>query len=166
MNDFYIDDRYQREKRDAILIPYFYERWFGGHYQLCDGKPDLQSRAIDTIIFRDKEQTTIEEKIVREKHDAITLETKSCTVEGYEKTGWMFYGEADRLLWCFPLGIEGLDCWWIDFPALQKWFWPREKTFPPFKMKTKNQTEGRVVKLAAIKNAGLHILNFQVEKPQ
>jgi len=161
VNEFLSDDKFQRAKRDTILVPFLYDRYFWERYRLLDGEWDYQSRGIDTLIFNGTGAPThIEEKIVREKHTAFALETKSCTVEGYEKPGWMFYGEADRMLFCFTVP-KGLDCWWIDFPALQQWFWPQEKNFATFQMKTRNRTAGRVVPIDAIPYAIL-IRNFHL----
>ena len=98
-------------------------------------------------------QSCIEEKIVRwpgYRYADFCLETQSCTVPGHELPGWMFYGEADYLLYCFQLDDGALDAWLIDFPKLYEWFWPRESTYPVFQMKTRNRTRGRKVPVADV----------------
>src|SRR5215471_19111726 len=102
MNDFNSDNQWQLEQRDSILKPLFYDWHFHDRYKFCDDMRDYQERGIDTIITSGIGKTIhVEEKIVRKQHTAFALETKSCTVEGHEKSGWMFYSEADRLLYCF-----------------------------------------------------------------
>lgn len=164
MNDFVPDDLYQRQKRDQILKPKLYDRWWHGLYHFCDDAADMdyQKRGIDTVVSTMQGVVTIEEKIVRNTYDAFALETRSCTVPGYEKPGWMFYCEAARLLYCFPLGSAGLECWWMDMPALQAWFWPIETSFRPFQMSSKNMTSGRVVPIATIINAKIPIMKFKL----
>lgn len=99
-----------------------------------------------------KAAVCIEEKIVRwpasrgKPYDAFCLETRSCTVAGHESDGWMRYGQADYLLYCFQQREGSLDCHLIDFLKLQEWFWPREREFPSFgPLDTLNRTEGRKV---------------------
>lgn len=162
MNDFHRDNAWQRSVRDAVLAPGFYGHYaMQGRYVTVDkGRlaAALQRRAVDTIVQgRDGAAICIEEKIVRwpgRLYTAACLETKSCTVPGHESVGWMMYGEADFLLYCFQLEHGDLDCWLIDFPRLQEWFWPLEATFPKFqKTDTINRSAGRVVPLAAIQEA-------------
>ena len=159
MNDFASDDAWQRGVRDKILAPSFYgEHAVEGRYVTIDkGRlaTILQQRyAVDTIVQgRDGAAICIEEKIVRwpgYRYASFFLETKSCTVPGHESPGWMFYGEADFLLYCFQLEDESLDCWLIDFPQLQTWFWPREPSFPYHQMKKRNKTGGRLVPVADV----------------
>lgn len=164
MNDFIEDDVWQRRQRDNLLIPGFYRQYYGDEFRLADNDKELQSRGIDTII--EKIGKTVDEKIVRWpgfKYHAFALETRSCTVPGHEKSGWMLYGEADWLLYCFQQQDESLDCYLIDFPMLQKWFWPLESTFPPFQMKTKNCSAGRVVNIDLVVSA-VPTKRFQIEK--
>lgn len=162
MNDFHDDDKWQRDQRDRILAPGFYGRYaVSGRYVVLDkGRMAniLQQRfAVDTIVQgRDGAAICIEEKIVRWKgyrYECFALETKSCTVPGHESPGWMFYGEADYLLYCFQQENDDLDCWLIDFPQLYDWFWPRESTFPIFRNEKKNRTLGRVVPIEDVRRA-------------
>lgn len=173
MNDFATDDLWQKRIRDTILAPAFYARYSNqGRYVFIDkGRlaSILQKRfAVDTIVQgRSGGAVCVEEKIVRwpgRVYDAMTLETESCTVEGHESPGWMTYGEADYLLYCFESESGGLRCYFIDFPELKKWFWPRESTFPTFQMQQRNRTRGRVVKIASIQ-AGVKTWAFELQAP-
>jgi hypothetical protein len=164
MNEFERDDRWQKEMRDRILGPYFYGKYaFDGRYVFID-KGQLASiiqkrYAVDTIVQgRHGTAWCIEEKIVRWPQDrdapytAFCLETNSCTVPGHESDGWMKYGQADLLLYCFQTkNLDELDCHLLAFGKLQKWFWPVAETFNKFKMRdTLNRTEGRLVDIDAI----------------
>lgn len=166
MNDFASDDAWQRDMRDRILVPGFYEvRALHGHRYVFMDKGRcarlLQKRlAVDTVMqTRANGTVCIEEKIVRwpekkgEPHTAFFLETESCTVPGYESPGWMTYAEADYLLYCFEQQDGGLDCYLIDFPKLRKWFWERDTTFPYSRQPEKNQTAGRVVPIKVVRAA-------------
>ncbi len=158
-NDFHSDDAWQRGVRDAILVPQFYRARVDGRYVLMDkGRLSvfLQRRmAVDTIVQgRDGAAVGIEEKIVRwpgYAYSAYCLETESCTVAGHESAGWMQYGEADYLLYCFQQADESLLCDLIQFQRLREWFWPIEASFPTFQMPTRNQTRGRKVPVALVR---------------
>jgi hypothetical protein len=145
-------------------VPQFYDRYFFERYRLLDGQMDYQHRGIDTLIFTGTGAVThVEEKFTRKAHTAFACETIGCTIPGRERPGYMAYSEAERLLYCFAIET-GLDCWWIDMPALQAWFWPREPDFPPFQMETRNRTFGRVVNITVIP-AEILIRNFQLRLP-
>lgn len=173
MNDFRTDDLWQKSVRDEVLVPGFYGKYAtDGRYVMID-KGNLASQiqrdfAVDTIAQgRDGSAVCIEEKIVRWKgrpYTAFFLETKSCTVPGREKTGWMFYGRADFLLYCFHQEDGGLDAWLIDFPKLQKWFWPIADTFPASRMSDKNRTEGRVVPIDGV-SGGVPTKHYTIPGP-
>ena len=159
MNNFAADNAWQRQVRDRVLAPGFYGKYATeGRYVLLDkGRlaSILQRRsAVDTVVQgRDGMAIFIEEKIVRwpgYRYASFFLETVSCTVPGHESPGWMFYGEADYLLYCFQLDNGDLDAWLIDFPRLQEWFWPLERTFPQHQMKDRNCTRGRLVPVADV----------------
>jgi hypothetical protein len=155
VNDFQRDDEWQRQQRDAILCPNFYKKYAtDGRYVVIDKgalATILQKRyAVDTIIQgKNGSAIFIEEKIVRwpgYPYSKFFLETKSCTVPGHESPGWMFYGQADYLLYCFQCDNDDLDCWLVDFPKLHEWFWPRENTFLYSQLQnTINKTAGRLV---------------------
>lgn len=159
MGSFDRDNAWQRGVRDRVLAPGFYGKFsLNGRYVFMDkGRlaTILQKRfAVDTIVqARDGAAVCIEEKIVRwpgRRYDAFVLETQSCTVPGHESAGWMTYAEADYLLYCFAQSNDDLDCYLIDFPKLQDWFWQHDDEFPTFQMETENRTAGRVVPIKAI----------------
>jgi hypothetical protein len=151
--------------RDKFLVP-FYRKIYasGGHLVLDEGRfaESQQKRGRDTIVWSDLGRPlTIEEKIVRFKERAYTsicLETESCTVPGHIARGWMWYSEADVLLYCMQTEAGDLDCLWIDFPKLHSWFWPREKQFQLTVMTTTiNKTASRLVPIDRIEaEVGLH----------
>jgi hypothetical protein len=159
MNNFHEDHAWQKNIRDSILAPHFYGKYsVGGRYVFID-KGALATQlqrdfAVDTIAQgKDGHAVCIEEKIVRWKgreYEAFSLETKSCTVPGHEKTGWMEYGQADYLLYAFQRPDFDLNVWLINFPKLKDWFWKNEPHFPSFKMKSQNCTAGRVVPISAV----------------
>lgn len=175
MNDFERDNRWQREVRDQVLVPGFYGRYATeGRYVLIDkGRlaTILQKRfAVDTIMQgREGSALCIEEKIVRwpgYRYASFCLETKSCTVPGFESDGWMVYGQADYLLYCFQTEDGDLDCWLIDFPKLKTWFWPREHTFPAFQLEhTHNRSAGRKVPIMDV-HRSVPAWRRQVNKPR
>ena len=165
MNDFTKDDLWQKSMRDRFLVPGFYKNYaMEGRYVLMDkGRMAtiIQRRfAADTVIQgKYGEAVFVEEKIVRwpergVPYTAFSLETHSCTNPGRESDGWMVYGEADYLMYCFENQRGFLDCHLMDFQALKEWFKPLEKTFPTFKMKhTINKSAGRVVPIDKVKAA-------------
>ena len=163
MNHFATNDAWQREMRDVVLVPWYYSFAFEGRFVLLDGSRTpaerlIQKQAgIDTIVQvrAYNEWTSIQEKIVAfpkngRPYTAICLETDSCTIPGYESKGWMHYGCADRLLYCFETFEHDLDCLDIDFHALRAWFWPRVTSFRTFRMEEENRTAGCVVPIADI----------------
>jgi hypothetical protein len=172
-NDFHSDDRWQRRVRDAILVPQFYQARTAGRFVLMDkGRlaDFLQRRmAVDTVVQgKNGEAVSIEEKIVRwpgYTYTAYCLETESCTVPGHESPGWMQYGDADYLLYCFQQADESLACDLIPFPQLRDWFWPLADTFPVFQMTTRNRTRGRKVPIAVVKE-NMPVASFRLPVPE
>lgn len=163
MNDFLRDNEWQRSIRDRILAPRFYGTYAtDGRYVFLDkGKfaTALQRRfAVDTCVqSHDGRAVFIEEKIVRwpanrgRAYTDFCLETHSCTKEGGESDGWMLYGQADYLLYCFHHEYDALDCYLIEFQKLKEWFWLREKSFPTFgPLKTLNASMGRLVPILEV----------------
>ena len=163
MNDFERDDKMQKEIRDRVLAPGFYGRFsVEGRYVFIDKgslSKTLQKRyAVDTIAQgQDGRAVCIEEKIVRwpgYSYTAYALETDSCTKPGHESPGWMEYGQADFLLYCFTQPTNDIEAHLIDFPKLREWFWPRVEMFNVFQMEnTINETRGRIVPISAVKDA-------------
>ena len=155
MNDFIIDDVEQREVRNQILVPTFYERFFAGRYAFADSDMALQKRGIDTVIKNKKSDVYIEEKIVRWKgrtYTAVCLETKSCTLPGLESAGWMHYSEADFLLYCMRTEDGSLNAYLIQFSLLKEWFWEKYDSWPLHVEKDRNRTASRIVSLDAIRD--------------
>lgn len=177
MNDFVRDNEWQRQKRDKILAPGFYEKYAtAGRYVFVDkGRfaTILQKRyAVDTIVQAGGGKAVcIEEKIVRwpgYHYKAFCLETDSCTKPGYESKGWMHYGEADYLFYCFEQEDGSLDTHLLDFQELKDWFWPRVHMFDDFgPLKTLNATKGKKVPVATFysENAPVTAKRFHVSVP-
>lgn len=160
--EFHKDDAFQREIRNRILVPEFYGRRMNGHFVFMDkGRLAnvMQRRwAVDTIAQTSHgEAVSIEEKIVRWKgrhYTAVCLETRSCTVPGREKTGWMEYGRADYLLYCFQQPEpEKLRCVLVEFQPLKRWFWPIRDRWPATETDQINKTRSRVVPIEDIRRA-------------
>ena len=168
MNDFERDDAWQKMMRNTILAPSFYGQYAtDGRYVFLDkGRLAtlLQRRcAADTVLQgKGGEAVFIEEKIVRFPksgwpYTAFCLETDSCTRPGRESLGWMHYGRADYLLYCFQTAEGHLGCHLVDFPKLKEWFWQRHESFAVFgPLDTLNATKGRVVPIEAVKRAVPH----------
>jgi len=165
VNDFERDNEWQKMMRDTILAPAFYDKYATrGRYVFLDkGRLAtlLQRRcAVDTVVQgKDGNAPCIEEKIVRfpksgKPYTAFCLETDSCTKPGHESLGWMKYGKADYLLYCFQTVAGDLDCHLIDFPKLKDWFWGRHETFNVFgPLETLNASKGRLVPINAVKRS-------------
>lgn len=160
MSDFARDNVWQRKVRDSVLAPGFYGTYAEeGRYVFIDkGRlaTTLQKQyAVDTIVQgKNGAALCIEEKIVRwpgYDYRAYTLETESCTKPGFESQGWMHYGQADYLLYAF-VKPDRVLVHLIDFPKLQKWFWPAVEAFEVFQMeKTLNESRGRKVPIDQVK---------------
>jgi hypothetical protein len=154
---FHEDDAWQRGIRDRILCPVFYRSYaLEGRYVVVDkGRLAtlLQRRcAIDTFLQGEAGTCLCaEEKIVRwpkrgKPYTAYSLETMSCTVPGRESPGWMRYGRADLLVYCFHQADDSLIVHVVAFRPLQQWFWLNETRFSTFgPLETLNRSMGRVV---------------------
>ena len=170
MNDFERDDKWQKEVRDLVLIPGFYEEYAlqGRFVTLDNGRfaAKLQRGfSVDTVIQRSNGRATfVEEKIVRwpgYAYTAFALETDSCTIPGREKDGWMRYGDADWLLYGFMRPAD-LLIYIIEFPALQAWFLRHETELRTFRNEdTLNKSAGRLAPLHMVTAA---IENYQVRR--
>lgn len=156
MNNFINDDSWQKQIRNKILEPYYKRISHNERFVFVDkGKlaDKLQREmAIDTIIqLRNNGVLSIEEKIVRwpgYKYQSYTLETWSCTVEGREKKGWMYYATCDYLLYCFVQEDgSSLSVHAIPFPKLQSWFFDNDRfeKYRSFVTEQINKTETKIV---------------------
>lgn len=165
-NDFARDDAWQKAVRDKVLAPGFYgTHATDGRYVFID-KGRLATRlqreyAVDTILQgKHGAAVCIEEKIVRwpgYNYSCYALETESCTRPGREKEGWMHYGQADFLLYCF-VQPDALECHLIDFQALKEWFWPLADEFDRFgPLTTLNASAGRKVPIRRVE-AGIGVV--------
>lgn len=169
MSQFESDNNWQRGMRDRFLAPHFYRKNYE-KFVFLDGRHELQRFAIDTIASSRGILLTFEEKIVRwnkkrgEPLRCFALETMSCTVQGCESPGWMKYGDADFLLYCFANEDESaLVCYQIDFQRLQEWFWPRVETWHRTRTAQINRSECRVVPITDVTDAGMIRKAFRVE---
>jgi hypothetical protein len=177
MSQFDKDNKWQLMMRDRFLAGWYGENSTAGRFVFLDkGRCAslFQKRmAVDTVVQSENGGAVcVEEKIVRypEKknrpHTCFFLETNSCTVPGYESDGWMRYGQADYLLYCFQTkDDEYLDCWLIDFPQLQEWFWGVWEDYRAYRMpNTGNHTEGRLVPIADVKRH-INTWRFSLTEP-
>jgi hypothetical protein len=173
------DDAFQREMRDRLLAPYFYEHYYAGHYEFLH---HTDPRGADTVVHAREGDRLVEEKIVRwpvDKttlkpwvprlcgHSALALETDSCTVEGHEKSGWMDTSNADYLLYGFATSWRknALVCYLIEMQPLKQWFWPRVERFAPTVTDQINRSRCRVVPIDDIMESGVWIRRYQCEMP-
>lgn len=175
MNDFHANNAWQRNIRDNILKPYFYDvHAVGGRYVFLDKgalSTQLQREyAVDTVVQgRSGAAVFVEEKIISKRERPLTaffLETDSCTVPGHQKEGWMHYGKADKLLWCFEQKDGSLDCYMLDFQKLKTWFWTCYEKYPAFTMREQNKTRGRLVPIVDVLAVLPGTLRFTVREPK
>jgi hypothetical protein len=117
-------------------------------YELCGwrvnrypGDHEQQRKHVDVLLTREREQLRVDEKIIRGRRDGlpatkISFETMSCTQPGAEAPGWGaqdVQNDAAILHVCFAdtpdldeqswTRVQSLDCVWIPFQPLRKWFW-------------------------------------------
>lgn len=150
-NDFNAASEYARRMRDTFLVHFYQKYSVEGRYVFIDKSACstiLQTQlAVDTIFQSSHDKSIcVEEKIEQWpgwKRSKFALETRSCTVVGREKPGWMHYARADYLLYAFAYeGDSGLDVFLINFPKLREWFWGLPTRYPSHVMKhTLNHTE-------------------------
>jgi hypothetical protein len=132
------DDLAFTEKARVLLEEQLYRQWaYQGRFVSLSGESPgtmfLQRNAhIDVAIqvMQDDRVTclTIEEKIVRQRHTALAIETHSD--KRRDKSGWIYTSTADVLLYAFGLAYGGLEVYTMSLPALRKWFLPVADTFP------------------------------------
>lgn len=159
---FRADNERQERLRDLILKPRFYDRFHANAYEFIKHDDPRAAGGVDTIASG----KTIDEKIVQwphnedgtpkaEPYSAFALETMSCTVPGRERYGWMKTNIVDFLLYCFTdLHEQRLDCYLIDFPPLQQWFYAEDhKQWPRWCSRQVNETECRIVPITQVCDA-------------
>ena len=141
MSQFHIDLEFEKNK-DKVLKT-FYDRICGKNNWFKVGMK-LQNKGIDIVDIKTKE--TYENKVRRKKWDDFALETKSCTVRGYEKDGWMKYSCANWLIYGFDL-VTSIELYQIDFRKLRAWFWNDDNFLNYSTIITSqiNRTESRIV---------------------
>ena len=159
-NNFWADDEWQRQKRDKYLSGFYGKFSRDGRYVYIEKSRCstlMQKRlAVDTIVqSRRGGSECVEEKIVRAREKPLTafcLETESCTVAGHESDGWMKYGEADYLMYCFEVETSlDLDCYLMEFQPLKAWFWAQDiERFHRHVMPTLNRTASRLVPVVEV----------------
>ena len=162
---FFSDNEMQRIVRDAFLKPY-YEKHYPGQYRFIEPGDPLSVGGTDTII---PVARRIDEKIVRwprnpdgtprdNAYTAFALETMSCTVEGHKRDGWMKTNTVHWLFYCFLSQDEQrLDCYLIDMPALQAWFWAQDHDqWPCWLSNEINRTECRIVPFSDVLGSVRH----------
>jgi hypothetical protein len=180
-NHFRVDDRWQREMRDGVLVPQFYDAGLmgPGPFIHCDPPANadddndmlaIQKLGVDVVMIDARGRpTTADEKIVREHvpdYDAFFLETVSCPFEGRETPGWMVYSKAAWLVYAMQ---RAYDLWvhLIGFQQLKTWFWQpgQEERWPVSRERDEKRhvSIGRIVKIAAIIAAGIPYREFVIQ---
>lgn len=161
MNNFAIDDTWQKTIRERVLKPFYKRNSYEGRFVFTDkGKlaTILQKEfAVDTVLQKEENRVlAIEEKIVRwpgYTYTAFTLETMSCTVPGRERKEWMYTAECDLLFYCFIQDDENSAIvYMLPFQELKAWFFENDRFTKYVTTKTKqiNQTECRVVPIVDV----------------
>ena len=160
MNNFTVDNTWQRKERDRLLKTFYLSKGLNGRFVFVDkGKlADVLQKelAIDTVLqIRDNGIVGIEEKIVRwpgYTYTNYTLELMSCTVPGYERMGWMYYAKCDVLLYCFMQEDGSMDAHALPFPKLQEWFFSDDRYLQYKSTITHqiNKTECKIIPIADI----------------
>jgi hypothetical protein len=164
VNDFRRDDDWQRSVRGLALAPFYGKHSREGRYVFIEKSRWsmlVQKRmAVDTVMQSKRGgSVAIEEKLTRPPKNGrrfvnFFLETQSCTVLGRESEGWMRYGEADFLLYCFVRHDGGVDGHAINFQKLKAWFWRHHERYRIYTMpKTINRTRGRLVPIRDVHGA-------------
>lgn len=127
------DDAWQRRVRDRLLSPWYQQKaswhWFADREKGAVAV-GLQDRGIDTLAIFKHRLVSIDEKMARpplytkRPFPDYYLELKSRTVPT-ETPGWMEYGRAEVVLYCFAYGDQDepdrLDCRMLDAVRLKAW---------------------------------------------
>jgi hypothetical protein len=167
MSQFQRDDEWQEEQRARLLAP-IYERIFRAGlikaYRKSKKEVGPEQTRGDTLVWRHSGDVIgIEEKIVRPRHrnphdpyTALTLETESCVVEGYERNGWMWTGDYDLLLYVHCALGEAARGYLFNFQRLRSWFVRHVEEFPATFTEQRNRSRCRVVPLQAMRDGDVH----------
>ena len=158
VNDYVLNNEQQRVIRDRILKPWYRKMKPESNIVFLDDTPlmeDIQQAfGIDVIIQDlDKPPVAIEEKIANWKgvvYDALTLETWSCSIEGYEKRGWMYTSRCDYLFYGHIQENErSILLYMIPFKPLQEWFFDQDRYMKYYEstQPDKNKSKTRVTKV-------------------
>jgi hypothetical protein len=137
--EFQRDDDWQSRLATKFLDPLYRSR--GWQITRYPSNHWMQRLHVDvTLRCEGKLPHHIDEKIIRGRHDRIkaekiSIETWSCSVPGMERHGWIapeLRSEATILFVCFAdndgfdptawTRVTRLDCVWIPFQPLRKWF--------------------------------------------
>jgi hypothetical protein len=156
---FLADVNRQERLRDLILKPCYYDQFHAGKYEFIKHDDPRAAGGVDTIASN----KTYDEKIVQwphfedgtpkeEPYTAFALETMSCTVPGHMRYGWMKTNTVDFLLYCFAdRQEECLDCYLINFPRLQQWFYlQNHEQWYRWRSQQANETECRIVPIEQV----------------
>jgi len=123
--DFQNDLRFTEQARSLIVRDLYPKLTKGRGFVSVNGSAGslwLQKNAhIDAVLqVAPNRSVTVEEKIVRQKYSAFTIETHS-VLESGERNGWIYASTADWLLYAFCVP-GGLECWFMALPSLREWF--------------------------------------------
>jgi len=155
-HEFNRQDKFQIERRDRYLIPFYKIRYaFEGRYVFMEkfnenGKRSVIETQYDTVVQQRHGFEYIEEKISSwsdkiGKRDLFMLETDSCTNPGHKSLGWMHNTKPHKLLYAFEMKEGGLDIYVIDFQKLKDWFWPIHTKYDVWEQPGFNRTQCRKV---------------------
>jgi hypothetical protein len=152
---FQSDNDWQDAQRERLLVPGYQIMVDAGLMRSHRKTTRVEQPRGDTFFELSSGITVgLEEKIVRWKgrtYTAITLETHSCTVPGYERAGWMRTGRYEFFLYARCCEDDSADVDIMHFPRLQTWFWRNETSFAHTTTMQQNMTRCRVVPLDALR---------------
>lgn len=171
-NDFSRND--QDSRRYQHLIPLLYQCAFPGHTDLtyfAAGTTEQLQHLGDLKLTLHKQVWRIEEKLIRQKWDALFYETESCSKAGIVTDGWGRSCQAHYLNYMYEIAEIGLDCYLFRFEHFKQWFWSEMKRNPcQFKARRnpdRNESQGRLVPLQRCVRAGIpmrrYLLRFNGE---
>ena len=175
LDHFNVDDEWQREVRDRVLIPGFYMRYVDDRLfiptadETPAGKFQQHKMAIDMTIVRDGKRLEIEEKIVRWPgyiYPTFFLETHHKNPPpGWSADGWMRYAQSDILLYAF-MRPDTVGVYMIPFQRLRRWFERVEGDFKEHVLDNNKQSVGRLVPIdRMIKEMDLSMADIWTIRP-